>query len=119
MIRKSKALLIIKKADNNYEFLGILNNPEEIDKDGRKVTYTNFSVYLPYTNTDEALIKSWDDNIPNYKVEPDSGGWLSILLNALPWILIFVFWIVILEGCREMQAEEKEYSHSENPRLKC
>ncbi|HEY5533981.1 MAG TPA: ATP-dependent zinc metalloprotease FtsH [Ignavibacteria bacterium] len=98
--KKIKSATIIKKADNNYEFLGILNNPEEIDKEGKKIPITNFSVYLPYSNTDEALIKSWDDNIPNYKVEPDSGGWLSILLNALPWILIFVFWIVIL---RRMQ----------------
>jgi len=98
--KKIKSATILKKADNNYEFLGILNNPEELDKDGKKVTVTNFSLYLPYTNTDENLIKSWDENIPNYKVEPDSGGWVSILLNALPWILIFVFWIVIL---RRMQ----------------
>lgn len=98
--KKIKSATIIKKSDNIYEFLGILNAPEELEKEGKKLTVTNFSLYLPYSNTDEALIKSWDDNITSYKVEPDSGGWLSILLNALPWLLIFVFWIFIL---RRMQ----------------
>jgi cell division protease FtsH len=98
--KKIESATIVKKSDNNYEFIGKLKNPETIEKDGKPYSVEKFTTNLPYSNTDENLIKSWDENIGNYKVETDSGGWMSFLINALPWILIIVFWVVIM---RRMQ----------------
>lgn len=91
---------IIKKAETNFEFIGKLKAPETLTIGGRQVTVDKISLYLPYTNTDEALIKSWSDNISTYSFEKDDGGWLTPLLSALPWILIIAFWIIIM---RRMQ----------------
>jgi cell division protease FtsH len=90
----------LKKSDNNYELFGKLRNPETVVVAGKSITVDKFSIYLPYTNVDDALIKSWNDNIPSFSVEKDDGGWLGPILNALPWVLIIVFWIVIM---RRMQ----------------
>ena len=91
---------VIKKAENNYEFIGKLKAPEQITTGGRTQNVERISLYLPYTNTDETLIKSWSDNINSYTFEKDDGGWLAPLLSALPWILIIAFWIIIM---RRMQ----------------
>ena len=92
---------VIKKAENNYEFSGKLKAPEQVTTGGRTLTVERISLYLPYTNTDEALIKSWSDNIKGgYKFEKDDGGWLTPVLSALPWILIIAFWIILM---RRMQ----------------
>ncbi|MFZ4592226.1 MAG: cell division protein FtsH, partial [Ignavibacteria bacterium] len=90
----------IKKAETNYEFIGKLKAPETITVGGRQLTIDKISLYLPYTNADEVLIKSWSDNISTYSFEKDDGGWLTPLLSALPWILIIAFWIIIM---RRMQ----------------
>ena len=91
---------VIKKADNNYEFHGKLRVPETLTIGGRQVNVDRFTLYLPYTNTDDALIKTWSENIASYTFEKDDGGWLGPVLGALPWILIIVFWIFIM---RRMQ----------------
>ncbi|MEI7485323.1 MAG: ATP-dependent zinc metalloprotease FtsH [Ignavibacteriota bacterium] len=90
----------IKKAETNYEFIGKLKAPETLTIGGRQVTIDKISVYLPYTNADSALLKSWSDNISTYTFEKDDGGWVTPLLSALPWILIIAFWIIIM---RRMQ----------------
>lgn len=91
---------VIKKAENNYEFIGKLKAPETLTISGKQLTVDRISLYLPYTNTDEAVIKSWKDNIPTYSFEKDDGGWLTPILSALPWILIIAFWIILM---RRMQ----------------
>ncbi len=91
---------VIKKAENNYEFIGKLKAPETLTISGKQLTVDRISLYLPYTNTDEAVIKSWKDNIPTYSFEKDDGGWLTPVLSALPWILIIAFWIILM---RRMQ----------------
>ncbi|MFA5012250.1 MAG: ATP-dependent zinc metalloprotease FtsH [Ignavibacteria bacterium] len=91
---------VIKKSENNYEFIGKLKAPETLTINGKQLTVDRISLYLPYTNTDEAVIKSWKDNIPTYSFEKNDGGWLTPVLSALPWILIIAFWIIIM---RRMQ----------------
>jgi cell division protease FtsH len=90
----------IKKSDNNYEFYGKLRNTETVIVSGKAITTDKFNIFLPYTNIDDSLIKSWNENIPTFSVEKDDGGWIGPILNALPWLLIIVFWIVIM---RRMQ----------------
>lgn len=100
LLEKKIESATIKKAENNYEFIGKLRAPETLTINGRQVTIDRISLYLPYTNADEALIKSWSDNLATYSFEKDDGGWLAPLLSALPWILIIAFWIIIM---RRMQ----------------
>lgn len=100
LLEKKIESAIIKKAENNYEFFGKLRNPETITVNGKQINIDKFSLFLPYTNTDEQILKSWNDNIPTYSFEKDDGGWLGPLLSALPWILLIVFWILIM---RRMQ----------------
>jgi cell division protease FtsH len=90
----------IKKSDNNYEFIGKLRNPENLNINGRQVNIDRFELYLPYTNTDDNIIKSWNENIATYNIEKDDGGWIGPILSTLPWILIIVFWIILM---RRMQ----------------
>jgi len=90
----------IKKSDNNYEFAGKLRNPEMLTVGGRQVNIDRFTLYLPYTNVDDSVIKSWNENIATYNIERDDGGWIGPVLNALPWILIIAFWIILM---RRMQ----------------
>ncbi len=90
----------IKKSDNNYEFAGKLRNPEMLTVGGRQVNIDRFTLYLPYTNVDDSVIKAWNENIATYNIERDDGGWIGPILNALPWILIIAFWIILM---RRMQ----------------
>jgi len=92
---------VIKKSDNNYEFLGKLKTPEAISVANRTVTIDRFTVLLPYTNIDDNVVKTWNESGIQFSIEKDDGGWLAPLLGALPWILIIVFWIVIM---RRMQS---------------
>lgn len=91
----------VKKSEDNYEFFGKLKQPEPLDINGKSFTLENFSVFLPYTNVDDAVIKSWNEHGVDITVEKDDGGWLGPLLSALPWILILIVWIVIM---RRMQS---------------
>lgn len=92
---------VIKKSDNNYEFLGKLKSPETINTGNRSVTIDRFSVLLPYTNIDDNVVKTWNESGIQFSVEKDDGGWFAPLLGTLPWILIIVFWIFIM---RRMQS---------------
>ena len=92
---------VIKKSDNNYEFLGKLKSPESINMGNRTVTIDRFSVLLPYTNIDDNVVNTWNESGIQFSVEKDDGGWFAPLLGTLPWILIIVFWIVIM---RRMQS---------------
>lgn len=92
---------VIKKSDNNYEFLGKLKAPENINVANRSVTIDKFSVLLPYTNIDDNVVKTWTESGIQFSIEKDDGGWMAPLLGALPWILIIAFWIIIM---RRMQS---------------
>lgn len=92
---------VIKKSDNNYEFLGKLKTPEPINVGNRTISIDRFSVLLPYTNIDDNVVKSWENSGIQFSIEKDDGGWLAPILGALPWILIIAFWIIIM---RRMQS---------------
>lgn len=92
---------VIKKSDNNYEFLGKLKAPEVINYGNRNVTIDRFSVLLPYTNIDDKVVNDWNESGIQFSIEKDDGGWFAPLLGTLPWILIIVFWIFIM---RRMQS---------------
>jgi len=91
---------VIKKSENNYEFIGKLRAPESLTINGRPITVDKITLYLPYTNAEENVIKQWSEKIPSYTFEKDDGGWLGPILSALPWILIIAFWIILM---RRMQ----------------
>lgn len=101
LLDKKISNALIKKSEDNYEFFGTLRAPETIDIKGRPVVVEKFSIFLPYTNIDDNVIKAWTDNGVSFSVEKDDGGWLTPLLGALPWILIIVVWIIIM---RRMQS---------------
>ena len=92
---------VIKKSDNNYEFLGKLKSPESVNMGNRTVTIDRFTVLLPYTNIDDNVVNTWNESGIQFSVEKDDGGWFAPLLGTLPWILIIVFWIFIM---RRMQS---------------
>ena len=92
---------VIKKSENNYEFLGKLKAPESVKFGDRTVTIDKFSVLLPYTNIDDQIVNTWTESGIQFNIEKDDGGWMAPLIGALPWILIIVFWIFIM---RRMQS---------------
>ncbi|HAY33378.1 MAG TPA: ATP-dependent zinc metalloprotease FtsH [Ignavibacteria bacterium] len=98
---KKIASAVIKKSDNNYEFLGTLKSPETITLGNRSATIDKFTVLLPYTNIDDSIVNTWTESGIQFSIEKDDGGWLTPLLGALPWILIIAFWIIIM---RRMQS---------------
>ncbi|MBK9333760.1 MAG: ATP-dependent zinc metalloprotease FtsH [Ignavibacteria bacterium] len=98
---KKIATAVIKKSDNNYEFLGTLKSPETITLGNRSATIDKFNVFLPYTNLDDNIVNTWTESGVQFSIEKDDGGWLTPLLGALPWILIIAFWIIIM---RRMQS---------------
>ena len=98
---KKISTAVIKKSEDDYEFFGTLRAPETINIKGRSVTVEKFNLFLPYTNIDDNIIKSWNEKGVSFSVEKDDGGWLTPILGVLPWILIIAFWIIIM---RRMQS---------------
>jgi cell division protease FtsH len=100
LVEKKIDFAVVKKSDNNYEFHGKLKAPETVNINGKTVNVDKFTLYLPYTNIDDNIIKSWNENIRSYNVEKQEVGWMGPLLGALPWILIIAVWIIFM---RRMQ----------------
>lgn len=100
LVDKKIDYAVVKKSDNNYEFHGKLRAPESVAINGKTINVDKFTLFLPYTNIDDNIIKSWNENIRSYNVEKQEVGWLGPFLGALPWILIIVVWIVFM---RRMQ----------------
>lgn len=100
LVEKKIDYAVIKKSDNNYEFFGKLKSAESVLIAGKTITVDKFYLYLPYTNIDDNIIKSWNENLKTYNVEKQEVGWLGPFLGALPWILIIVVWIIFM---RRMQ----------------
>ncbi len=93
---------IVKKLDNTFTFHGVLKHPEAVNVASRQVTTEKFTVLLPYTNIDDAVIKTWNEKNIAFRIEKEDTSWVGPLIGALPWILIIVFWIVIM---RRMQGQ--------------
>ncbi len=93
---------VVKKLDNTFTFHGVLKAPEMVSVGSRQVSTEKFTVLLPYTNIDDAVIKSWNEKQIAFRIEKEDTSWIGPLIGALPWILIIVFWIIIM---RRMQGQ--------------
>ncbi|HAX50033.1 MAG TPA: cell division protein FtsH, partial [Bacteroidetes bacterium] len=93
---------VVKKLDNTFTFHGVLKQPEPLNVGNRQVTGDKIIVLLPYTNIDDAVIKTWNDKQIAFRIEKEDTSWIGPLIGALPWILIIVFWIIIM---RRMQGQ--------------
>lgn len=93
---------VVKKLDNTFTFHGVLKVAEPLNVGGRQLTADKFTVLLPYTNIDDAVIKTWNEKNIAFRIEKEDTSWVGPLIGALPWILIIVFWIIIM---RRMQGQ--------------
>ncbi|MFN3134269.1 MAG: ATP-dependent zinc metalloprotease FtsH [Candidatus Kryptonium sp.] len=92
---------IVKKTDvNNFDFHGVLREPEEmITVDGKKVRSDRFVVFLPNAS-DSRVIDEWTRRGIKFNFVKESDQWLNALLSIIPWILLIFIWFLIM---RRMQ----------------
>jgi cell division protease FtsH len=91
----------IKKSDvNNYDFHGVLSEPQEIvTESGKRVKIDKFVVFLPQAG-DPSVIAQWQKAGVKFNFVKESDQWVNGLINFLPWILILAVWLIIM---RRMQ----------------
>lgn len=92
---------IVKKTDvNNFDFHGVLKEPEEmITVDGKKVRGDKFVVFLPNAS-DSRVIDEWTRRGIKFNFVKESDQWLNALLSIIPWVLLIFIWFLIM---RRMQ----------------
>lgn len=92
---------IVKKTDvNNFDFHGVLKEPEEmITVDGKKVRGDKFVVFLPNAS-DSKVIDEWTRRGIKFNFVKESEQWLNALLSMIPWVLLIFIWFLIM---RRMQ----------------
>jgi len=92
---------IVKKTDvNNFDFHGVLKEPEEmITVDGKKVRGDKFVVFLPNAS-DSKVIDEWTRRGIKFNFVKESEQWLNALLSIIPWVLLIFIWFLIM---RRMQ----------------
>jgi len=89
----------IKKSElTNYDFHGVLKSPQTLQRSGRTVSFQRFTLTLPIL--DSAVIKDWNDRGITFTIQKEDNTWISALVNALPWVLLLVVWLIIM---RRMQ----------------
>jgi cell division protease FtsH len=93
---------IIKKSNfNDFDFHGTLTEAQEITlTTGKKVRVEKFTLTLPYTNIDDAVIATWTSHHVNFNITKEDNLWINALIGALPWILLLGVWLIIF---RRMQ----------------
>jgi cell division protease FtsH len=69
---------------------------------GKGGTRKIFTVNLPFV--DSPMLDSWNKRGLAYKFEQEKMNWGELLIGALPWVLIIVFWLFFM---RQMQAGQK------------
>ena len=90
---------IIKKSDlTNYDFHGVLREPERVTRSGKEYSFQKFTLTLPIL--DSGVIKEWTDRGLKFKVVKEDNAWINALIGALPWVLLLVVWLIIM---RRMQ----------------
>ena len=92
----------IKKSElNNFDFHGVLKKGRDIPTaSGKNVHLERFTVTLPYI--DGTVIKEWNDQGISFKITKEDNTWLNALLNALPWVLLLVVWLIIMRRMQGM-----------------
>src|SRR5262245_39830520 len=90
----------IRKSElNNYDFHGTLKQKTDLQTlSGKTVPVEKFVITLPYI--DGTVVKEWNDQGINFKITKEDNSWMNMLLNALPWVLLLVVWLIIM---RRMQ----------------
>ena len=89
----------VKKSElTNFDFHGELREPRRINRGGKEVQFTKFTLTLPIL--DSGVIKEWNDRGIQFSVQKDDNAWVSALVSALPWVLLLVVWLIIM---RRMQ----------------
>jgi len=93
---------VVKKSNfNDFDFHGTLTEPEDITlPTGKKVRVEKFTLTLPYTNIDDAVIANWTSHHVNFNITKEDNVWINALIGALPWILLLGIWLIIF---RRMQ----------------
>ncbi|NUN68405.1 MAG: ATP-dependent zinc metalloprotease FtsH [Bacteroidetes bacterium] len=99
---KQIAKATVKKSSlNDFDFHGIMREPQEITlPTGKRVKVEKFTLTLPYTNIDDAVIAQWNENNVAFTISKEDGIWTNMLITVLPWVLIIGVWIFIF---RRMQ----------------
>lgn len=92
----------IKKSNlNDFDFHGVLREPQEIKvSNGGIKKVDKFFVTLPYTNIDDSIVQMWNKHNVQFTIAKEDSLWMNVLVNALPWVILFGIWIFIL---RRMQ----------------
>ncbi len=90
----------IKKSDlNNFDFHGVLKKPVDVTTStGRTLPVQRFVVTLPYI--DGTVVKEWNEKEIRFTLTKEDNTWMNALLSVLPWVLLFVVWLIIM---RRMQ----------------
>ena len=90
----------IKKSDlNNFDFHGVLKKPVDVStSSGRTLPVQRFVVTLPYI--DGTVVKEWNEKDIRFTITKEDNTWMNALLSVLPWVLLFVVWLIIM---RRMQ----------------
>ncbi len=96
------ASAIIKKSDlNNFELHGTLKNEIELKSStGKTINGTRFVVTLPFI--DAGVIQEWNKRNIRFTITKEDNTWMNALLNVLPWVLLFVVWLIIMRRMQGM-----------------
>ncbi len=96
------ASAIIKKSDlNNFELHGTLKNEVELKSNtGKTINATRFVVTLPFI--DAGVIQEWNKRNIRFTITKEDNTWMNALLNVLPWVLLFVVWLIIMRRMQGM-----------------
>ncbi|HEY9164745.1 MAG TPA: ATP-dependent zinc metalloprotease FtsH [Candidatus Kryptonia bacterium] len=86
---------IIKKSEiNNYDFHGVLKEPQEITTEsGSRKKIEKFVVFLPEA-ADPSVVAQWQKAGVKFNFVKESDQWLNSLISVLPWVALLVFWLV-------------------------
>jgi cell division protease FtsH len=89
----------IRKSElTNYDFHGTLKTAQQVERNGRQVSFTRFTLTLPIL--DSGIVKEWDDRGISITVQKEDNTLISALISVLPWVLLVVVWLIIM---RRMQ----------------
>jgi cell division protease FtsH len=89
----------VKKSElTNYDFHGTLKTAQQVERNGRQVSFTRFSLTLPIL--DSGTVKDWNDRGISITVQKEDNTLVSALISVLPWVLLVGVWLIIM---RRMQ----------------
>lgn len=96
---------VIQKGIDRAQFIGEVQDPKtlmELPSLRDEQPAKKFLVNLPYI--DSAVLEAWDKKGFEYSFEQEKLDWGDILISALPWVIMILFWLFIM---RQMQAGQK------------